>query len=326
MKDRNNRRHVLIIQHARHEHPAIILRALETQGIASTVLRVFENPKIPPLNEISGLICLGGPMHANDQETHPWIKDEIELLRKSTDAGLPVVGICLGAQLLAIALGGKVEKNLGWEIGWHPLSLSLEGLRDPVLSGVGSTPTVYQWHEDTFHLPKEAVLLAASERCPRQAFRWGDRAYGFQFHPEADHQLVEEWLSTDDIEHEIESLRSIAFDNSVHPRQQHRSDAYQHEINSLIITTSFSSLFRQREFVRGSPMIVSKIQEANSAANRRLLLFRFVYECPRRSPAELTGTIYRFLENGAHRFVIIQSSDGLLWPLRIDDILLFEEA
>lgn len=325
MRDRNNRRHVLIIQHARHEHPAIILRALETQGIASRVLRIFESMKIPPIDEISGVICLGGPMHANDQENHPWIKDEIDLLRRTTDTGLPVVGICLGAQLLAIALGGKVEKNRGWEIGWHPLNLSLEGLRDPVLSGLGAAPTVYQWHEDTFHLPKEAVLLAASERCDRQAFRWGDRAYGFQFHPEADHQLVEEWLSTEDIEHEIEVLRSKTLDGSVHPRQQHRSDAYQHEINSLIITTSFSSLFRQRSFVRGSSLILSKIQDTISTSNRRLP-FRFVYESPRRRPAELTGTIYRFLENGSHRFVIIQTTDGLLWPLRIDDILLFEEA
>src|SRR6185503_18161185 len=108
---------------------------------------------------------------------------------------------------MARGMGGSVEKNNVVELGWFPIHLNPAGKSDFVLGSAGESPTVYHWHEDTFHLPKEAKLLAYSKACPRQAYRIGEHAYGFQFHPEADHQLLHEWLSYEGIEDEIKDTQ-----------------------------------------------------------------------------------------------------------------------
>src|SRR4051812_16193799 len=114
-------------------------------------------------------------MGANDEAEHPWIKQECELLKACVLEEMPVVGICLGGQMMAKALGGKVEKNTTAEVGWFPISLNDAGQADQIAGAAGATPTVYHWHYDTFHLPTEAVLLGSSMHCPRQAYRLGNK-------------------------------------------------------------------------------------------------------------------------------------------------------
>lgn len=203
MKKTRRVKPVLIVQHAPYEHPAVIRRALESQGTPTLTIHPYRSELFPSHKEISGMISLGGSMHANDDETNPWIPHECELLRACVLENMPVVGVCLGGQMMARALGGRVEKTGTVELGWFPIQLNAAGKTDPVLGSAGTSPTVYHWHEDTFHLPDNATLLAYSRGCPRQAYRVGERAYGFQFHPEADHQLLHEWLSYEGIEDEI---------------------------------------------------------------------------------------------------------------------------
>lgn len=119
---------------------------------------------------------------------------------------MPVLGICLGAQLLAAALGGKVFGNPVKEIGWYDVAPTREGEADPLFSSFSGTEKIFQWHGDTFTLPHGAVHLAASADCENQAFRFGDHSYGLQFHLEADQALIERWLQTPVHVREIEAL------------------------------------------------------------------------------------------------------------------------
>jgi GMP synthase (glutamine-hydrolysing) len=119
----------------------------------------------------------------------------MEIIREAVDRNISVLGICLGAQLLATALGGSVERNPTREIGWYDVDLTEEGANDPVLSTFSGVQRVFQWHEDGIQLPPGSVHLAASESSYVQAFRHGDHAYGFQFHLEVNQSLIERWLT-----------------------------------------------------------------------------------------------------------------------------------
>jgi len=145
------------------------------------------------------VVCLGGEMGANDDAEHPWLAGMRELLAAAVRAGLPVLGICLGAQLLAAATGGAVRKAPGGpESGTPPITLTAEAAGDVLLGGIGPTAPVVQSHADEVHvLPPGAVRLAYSRRCATQAFRLGDRAWGLQCHVETTPELVLEWARRD---------------------------------------------------------------------------------------------------------------------------------
>jgi GMP synthase (glutamine-hydrolysing) len=149
----------------------------------------------PSLDRYEALIVLGGPMNAHQIDTYPNLATEVDVIRQAVDAGMSVLGICLGAQLLAKALGGQVSKNDEREIGWYDVDLTEAGRRDPVISTFASTQTVFQWHEDGISLPAGVENLATSPASAVQAFRYGEQAYGFQFHLEVDASLVERWLT-----------------------------------------------------------------------------------------------------------------------------------
>lgn len=149
----------------------------------------------PNLDGYEALIILGGPMNSDQIETHPNLISEIELIREALDRRLSVLGICLGAQLLAKALGGSVSRNKTREIGWYDVELTEDGANDPVLSAFGAQQQVFQWHEDGIQLPPETVHLAGSQVSEVQAFRYGEHAYGFQFHLEVNRSLIERWLT-----------------------------------------------------------------------------------------------------------------------------------
>jgi GMP synthase (glutamine-hydrolysing) len=142
-----------------------------------------------------GLVVLGGPMNVEDHPQRPHLANEMRAIERMLEQGKPVLGICLGAQLLAHVLGAPVSRNEVPEIGWYPLQKTEAGHADPVLEPLQLDTPVFQWHGCRFDIPKDAVHLARSPQCEQQAFRYGDNAYGFQFHLEMDEQLVERWLA-----------------------------------------------------------------------------------------------------------------------------------
>ena len=135
-------------------------------------------------------------MNVDEVDDYPYLKPEVDAINRAIDNEMPVLGICLGSQLLAKALGATVVKNKEKEIGWYDVSPTKEGALDPLISNFIGTEKIFQWHGDTFKLPKGAVLLASSELCKNQAFRYGDNIYGFQFHLEVDESMIYRWLDT----------------------------------------------------------------------------------------------------------------------------------
>jgi GMP synthase-like glutamine amidotransferase len=316
----DRRKSVLIVQHAPHEHPAAVRRALESQGIQTLWLHPYQGEELPSIDQIAGMISLGGPMSANDEEEHSWIRKECRLLRESVEAGLPTVGICLGAQMMARALGGKVERHDKYELGWFPIQLNETGKSDPILGIAGDAPMVYHWHGDTFYLPPNAQLLAGSKACPRQAYRVNERVYGFQFHPEADHQLVHEWLAIEGVEEEILDTQKLHGARTVQDAQTQRNRASKGEKSSIRITVGLTSLFRRRE--REPLRHELREQVSRWATRRRNVILSF--EGSDRKITHLQGRITGILNLPAGDFLILQEQGGVLWPLRTDDILSVE--
>jgi GMP synthase (glutamine-hydrolysing) len=154
-------------------------------------------------------------MNVDQTAQHPHLLTELRLIDQALDKGIPVLGICLGAQLIAKALGAAVRRNGEREIGWYDVALTKEGKNDTVLRHFGETEKVFQWHGDTFDVPGEAERLAVSLGCQNQAFRFGSNVYGFQFHLEVDQPLVERWLSVPIHRKELESLKGRIDPNTI---------------------------------------------------------------------------------------------------------------
>ena len=133
-------------------------------------------------------------MNVDETDRFPFLADEVRWLRQSVDAGLPVLGVCLGSQLLAKALGSRVYPNRIKEIGWYDIELTAAAKSDRLFGDCQVAETVFQWHGDTFDLPEGASQLARSELCENQAFRFGRAAYGLQFHLEVTPEIVSSWL------------------------------------------------------------------------------------------------------------------------------------
>ena len=154
--------------------------------------RAWADP--PPEGDVDALVVYGGSHDVADADREPWMRSELAWLRERLDAGVPALGLCLGGQLLAAALGAPVVRSSPPEIGWFDVDLTAEGRQDPVLGAMGHRFTALQWHSWTFGVPEGGTLLATSTACP-QAFRRGD-VWGLQFHPEVDRPTLERWNST----------------------------------------------------------------------------------------------------------------------------------
>lgn len=144
--------------------------------------------------DFSGIVPLGGSAHAWEEDRHPHLREERRLLGEALDAGVPVLGICLGAQVLARTLGAEVTPGPAHEVGWLAVAPTPEAAHDPLFAHLAGPASVYQWHVDGFDLPRGATRLAHSERYPNQAFRYGS-AWGVQFHPEVDLATYELWAA-----------------------------------------------------------------------------------------------------------------------------------
>lgn len=188
-------RKVLVFQHVSNEILGTLNPLLKLRGLRIRYVNFERNPnESPSLERYNGLIVLGGHMGVYEAEKYTHIKVEMQLLEKALAKGIPVLGICLGAQILAHVLGADVRKSETKEIGWTDIHLTEKGQEDPLLSHFQKTEKVFQLHGDTFEIPKSAEHLASSQACMGQAFRYGQNAYGLQFHLEVDKAMIQRWL------------------------------------------------------------------------------------------------------------------------------------
>jgi GMP synthase (glutamine-hydrolysing) len=170
--------------------------ALQQRGIEINRADLYrEGAALPETHGADGLIFLGGSMSANDPL--PYLEQEIRIMQEAGARRQPMLGICLGAQMLAKALGAEVRRSPLPEIGWFDVELTEAGATDPILAAMNRTETLLQWHRDAFDLPRGGGWLARSERCPNQAFRIEPNIYGFQFHLEATPEIIAEWYAKD---------------------------------------------------------------------------------------------------------------------------------
>ena len=183
--------HAVILQHHPIEGPGSLTPWLARHTTTTQIVRLYAGEDCPTPEIVDLLIILGGPMSVNDEREFPWLRGEKAFIRQVIDRQRPVLGICLGSQLIACALGAAVKPNPYKEIGWLPI----EGLETNTAITLPST-TVFQWHGDTFALPAGAILLARSSACAHQAFLYQDNVLALQFHLESTPELVQRFIET----------------------------------------------------------------------------------------------------------------------------------
>jgi len=179
-------RSLLVLRHEPFEHLGYFEEILQNQNVSFVYSDLDD---ILDLGGHDGLIIMGGPQSAND----PAMSAELHFVQQVIDAKTPVLGICLGAQLIAKALGAHVYRNREKEIGWAPVHLHAAAEEDPVFGGLPSPAMFFHWHNETFTLPPGADSLAYSDKCRQQAFRYREAVYGIQFHPEITAEMILDW-------------------------------------------------------------------------------------------------------------------------------------
>lgn len=189
---------VLVIKNIQNEGLGTIGDYLRATGAAVSTVELYRGKDVPPLDRFSHLIIMGGPMAVYEMDFHPFLKHEASIIEDALKSGMHILGVCLGAQMIAHVLGAKVYPGPRKEIGWYEIGLTEEGRKDPHLSRLaieGSNQSlVFQWHGDTFDHPRDAVRLAYSDLYPNQAFRYSDRVYALQFHIEITPAIVADWF------------------------------------------------------------------------------------------------------------------------------------
>ncbi|HUI46536.1 MAG TPA: hypothetical protein VL122_11215 [Nitrospirota bacterium] len=190
--------HVLIIKNVFSEGPGTISDYLIHEHIPYSIVDVSVGDALPDTDSFTHLVVMGGPMAVYEMHRYPYLVNEALLIDRAVKAGKHVLGICLGAQMIAHVLGARVYAGSGKEIGWYEVALTDEGMNDPFLSALAipgkKAAEVFQWHGDTFDLASGTVRLASSSLYPNQAFRFQDRVYALQFHIEVTPAIVHDWL------------------------------------------------------------------------------------------------------------------------------------
>src|SRR6185503_10969398 len=198
---------LLVLQHVAHELLGTLNPLLKSAGFRIRYVNFARHPDAQPsLDGYDGLVILGGPMSVNDAGRLPHLTTELALIEDAVRRDMPVLGICLGAQLIAKSLGAPVYRNPQKEIGWYDVSPTADAGSDPLLRQLQKTEKIFQWHGETFDIPKSTRHLAFSPLCANQAFRYGAKVYGFQFHMEVDEPMIHRWLKVVDNRIEISNL------------------------------------------------------------------------------------------------------------------------
>lgn len=172
--------------------PGLVAEFLEMRGVNYQVVRPCAGDLLPHPQECRAVIMLGGYMSVTDTQAYPFLQDVKAFIVALVERNIPYAGICLGGQLLAEVLGGRVISGRCGERGLGRVQMTDSGTLDPLFAGIPPVFTSFQWHNDSFDPPSQATALAFSENCPGQAFRLGN-AYGLQFHPEVDRNIVQRW-------------------------------------------------------------------------------------------------------------------------------------
>ncbi|MEE9165593.1 MAG: type 1 glutamine amidotransferase [Nitrospinota bacterium] len=197
---------ILVLQNIGCEDLGTMEAAVKSRNMEYHYIHLYNNDKVPEnLYGYSALIILGGSMNVYETKQHPFLVDEERLIHEAIDKKIATLGLCLGAQLIAKTAGAKVIAGKKKEIGWYPVSLTNDGLSDPLFAGFEKEITVFQWHGDTFEIPPGAKRLAESELFPNQAFKIGEKIVGLQFHLEVSEEAVFEWM--EEYSKELNSLK-----------------------------------------------------------------------------------------------------------------------
>ncbi len=206
---------ILVLQHVECEDIGSIRDAIERRGLGTAYARAYRGEASPAsLGDHRALIVMGGPMSVYERDRYPHLTGELRLIRRTIQEGRPVLGICLGSQLIAEALGGKVSKGQAKEIGWYAVRKNPNASQDPLFAGLPGEFPAFHWHGDVFTLPPGAVPLASSERTPLQAFRYGASVYAILFHLEVTPESVEGMLRVFAQEIQQEGLSADALQHS----------------------------------------------------------------------------------------------------------------
>lgn len=183
--------HLAVFTHVPFEGPAMIAAWADSRGHVLSAHHLYRADPPPGPGSYEGLVVMGGPMSVHEEAEHPWLVAEKKAIAAAIDAGRPVLGVCLGAQLIADVLGAAVTKNRVPEIGWFPVTRTPEAAGHPLLKDVPESLEVLHWHGETFDVPAGGTRLFASEHCVNQAFAVGGHVLGLQFHLEMDRPAVE---------------------------------------------------------------------------------------------------------------------------------------
>ena len=216
----------LVLQHVAIEWPGTLAAYLEARGWKLYTVALYAG--VHPPEDAQGyqaVIVMGGPMGVYDAAEYPFLRNEHDFLRRVVAQDVPLLGICLGSQLLAKALGARVYRNPHKEIGWYTVDLTPAGAADPLFAGLPSPVPVFQWHGDAFDLPAGAIALASSPLCTHQAFRYGDRVYGLLFHLELTPAIIHTWIEA--FQDELVRLRGTVDPARLVAEMPQRFTAYQ---------------------------------------------------------------------------------------------------
>jgi GMP synthase-like glutamine amidotransferase len=184
---------VLVFQHDPYDGPGYLGDAFLRRGATLTIVQLHNGEIVPDITPHDVLLIMGGTMNVYQEDKFPWLAEETQAIRQAVEADKAVLGVCLGGQLLAKALDAQVYVGSATEIGLTPIALTQAGKSDPLFEGLSQVEAV-EWHDDMFDIPNGAVPLASSEGCTNQAFRFGQCAYGLQFHPEVSPVMLAEWI------------------------------------------------------------------------------------------------------------------------------------
>jgi GMP synthase (glutamine-hydrolysing) len=215
MRVRPTMRNLLVLQHVPYEPLGTLNPLLKREGYRIRYVNFGREPDAKPqIDRYNGLVVLGGPMSVTESDRYPHLSHEAEIIADAIDRGMPVLGICLGAQLIAKALGADVRRHDEKEIGWYRLAVTDAAKDDAVFSHFENDDHVFQWHGDTFEIPAGATHLATTSSCHNQAFRYGDNVYGLQFHLECDEPMIDRWLR---VPHHVDEIESTG--GKIDPQQ-----------------------------------------------------------------------------------------------------------